>query len=200
MFIFGLFLLPLFLGVWVIGFNLVRSIQVTEVCRDAGHMYSRGADFSSSGYRAVLGRLATGLNLDVVGTSGNGVLILSTITKVSSDDCTYSGLTSTSGGTCTNYEAVVFMNQIVVGNPNVKGSSQIGLVNPSWLDSKGDLLATGTNGYLVNTTLQVASPPAGLTLADGEVAYVAEMWYRQPSQANWSGQVVTPVIGARSIF
>jgi hypothetical protein len=35
-----LFWAMLLMGVSVIGLNLVRSLQVTEVCRDAGHLYA----------------------------------------------------------------------------------------------------------------------------------------------------------------
>src|SRR5207248_9682154 len=38
----SLLLFPLMMGVVIIGLNLGRSIQVAQVCRDAGSMYVRG--------------------------------------------------------------------------------------------------------------------------------------------------------------
>ena len=43
----ALVMVPLLLGTMVVGFNLIRSIQVNQINRDAGHMYARGVDFSS---------------------------------------------------------------------------------------------------------------------------------------------------------
>jgi len=37
------------LGVVVVGIDLGRADQVTEICRDADAMYVRGIDFSQSG-------------------------------------------------------------------------------------------------------------------------------------------------------
>src|SRR5579875_3756617 len=73
-FCFALFWVPLFLGSIVIGFNLIRAVQVTQVCRDAGHMYAGGIDFSQSTYQNLFVSLAIGLNMSTNG--GNGVEIL----------------------------------------------------------------------------------------------------------------------------
>src|SRR5437764_678328 len=91
---FGLFWLPLFFGTWIIGFNIIRTMQVTQVCRDAAHMYAyNGIDFSQSAAQTMLVSMAPGLSLNVNGT-GNGVVILSTITYVTQSDCTASNISS----------------------------------------------------------------------------------------------------------
>src|SRR5690349_11516666 len=81
---FSLFWLPLFFGTLVIGFSLIRGVQVTQICRDAGHMYSYGIDFSQQSYRNLLAGIAQGYNLT---SSGNGVVVLSTVTYITSTDC-----------------------------------------------------------------------------------------------------------------
>src|SRR5271157_1627208 len=75
----ALVLVPLLLGTMVVGFNLIRSIQVNQVNRDAGHMYARGVDFSSDSTgladRAIIFQMAP--KLTVTTSSGVEVMILS---------------------------------------------------------------------------------------------------------------------------
>ncbi len=113
---FALFWVPLFLGTLVIGFNVIRAIQVTQVCRDAGHMYSYGMDFSQSAYQNLLVSLAPGLNMTVSG--GKGVVILSTVTYVDQTDCTAGGYPH-----CANLNQTVFTRRIVIGNSGLYSSA-----------------------------------------------------------------------------
>ncbi|MGD0578520.1 MAG: hypothetical protein ABSC08_06290, partial [Bryobacteraceae bacterium] len=73
----ALVMVPLLLGTMVVGFNLIRSIQVNQVNRDAGHMYARGVDFSSDTNglvdRSILYQMAP--KLQVTTSSGVEVLI-----------------------------------------------------------------------------------------------------------------------------
>ena len=41
----GLLIVPIFLGLIVTGLSLVLANQVTEICRDTGHMFAYGVDF-----------------------------------------------------------------------------------------------------------------------------------------------------------
>ncbi|HSW49962.1 MAG TPA: TadE/TadG family type IV pilus assembly protein, partial [Bryobacteraceae bacterium] len=86
------FLLPLLFGTVVMGLNLNRSIQVTQVSRDAGHMYSRSVDFSDPANQAIIVRLAQGLGIQAAG--GGGVVILSTVTYIGTAQCAAGGLSS----------------------------------------------------------------------------------------------------------
>src|ERR1700676_2106939 len=70
-----LFWVPLLIGTFSVGFKLVRADQVQEICRDVGHMYAYGVDFTQSGNQAIAVRLAQGLNMTTTG--GQGVIILS---------------------------------------------------------------------------------------------------------------------------
>src|SRR5947209_17976176 len=75
-----LFWTPLFIGTYQIGFNLIRAVQVTQICRDAGHMYSMGTDFTQSANQNLLSSLIPAI-MDPT-SSGNTVIYLSTVTYV----------------------------------------------------------------------------------------------------------------------
>ena len=87
-----LILMPLLMGTSVVGINLLRAMQVTQFCRDAGHMFAYGVDFSQAGNQTLLTHLAQGLNMQASG--GNGVVIFSTVTFVGPNDCTGAGLSA----------------------------------------------------------------------------------------------------------
>ena len=65
------------MGLTAVGLNLIRALQVEEICRDAGRLYSAGLDFTQTGNQNLLLLLATGQN--VTTTGGNGVFVFSTV-------------------------------------------------------------------------------------------------------------------------
>ena len=67
------FLIPLLMGSVVIGMDLIYAVQVTEVCRDAAHMYSYGIDFSQTGNQNELLKIAQGLNMTATGGNCCGI-------------------------------------------------------------------------------------------------------------------------------
>ena len=64
-------LMPTFLGAFIVGMNLIRSIQCNQMCRDLTDMYIHGADFSTYSMQQMAQRLAQGLNLQI-GSSFSG--------------------------------------------------------------------------------------------------------------------------------
>jgi hypothetical protein len=171
----GLFWLPLFFGTWIIGFNIIRTMQVTQVCRDAAHMYAyNGIDFSQSAAQTMLVSMAPGLSLNVNGT-GNGVVILSTITYVTQSDCAASNISSSN---CNNANQNVFTRRIVIGNTSIH-SSVFGTPGSSIVDSTGSISAAN---YLTNISARATSftGTTSISLASGQFAYVAEMWVNSP--------------------
>ena len=58
-------LVPMFVGAFVVGMNLIRSIQTNQVCRDLDSMYIHGGDFSTYPLQQEAQRLAQGLNLQI---------------------------------------------------------------------------------------------------------------------------------------
>lgn len=185
-----LFWIPLFLGMVVIGFNLIRAVQVTQVCRDAGHMYANGIDFSQSTYQNLLVDLAIGLNMTTTG--GNGVVILSTVMYVNSAACTAGGYTTSN---CTNLNYIVFTRRLVVGNSSLH-SSNLGNPNSTEMDSSGNV---SVSGYLTDTTNRVANFSNIIPLTSGQFAYVSEMFVSSPD-TTWYTVLSTPQIAARSVF
>jgi len=180
-------LLPLLFGTVVVGLNLGRSIQVTQVSRDAGHMYSRDVDFSLAANRNLIVRLAQGL--DIRATGGSGVLILSTITFIGQAQCDAAGL---SGSDCANRDYPVITNRIVIGNPTAR-SSAFGTPNPELLSSSGNVA-----NYMTNTSARADGFGAVLALQPGEVAYVSEA-FAASSNYNMPGYQTTGVY-CRTIF
>lgn len=157
-------LLFMLLGVSVVGFNLGRNIQVSQICRDAGSMYVRGVDFSKDSNKDILVRLSNPMGLQKTG--GNGVVYLSKITYISQSRCTALGLNP-----C-NANQHVIMQRLVIGNTSLK-SSEIGTPNSNLIDSKGLV----TDYYREPSA--VANVPF-ISLADGEFAYIAETYFPSP--------------------
>src|SRR5689334_7847611 len=108
-----LVLMPLLMGLSVIGINLLRAIQVNQFCRDIAHMFAYGVDFSPSGNQTLLVNLSQGLNVQTSG--GNGVVILSIITYVADTDCKAAGLQANTTS-CPNLNQAVVVRRIVVGD------------------------------------------------------------------------------------
>src|ERR1700722_18270886 len=73
------------MGLSVVGLNLIRALVVEQICRDSGHLYSQGLDFTQAGNQNLLMMLCTGLN--VTATGGNGVLLFSTVEYIDSPQC-----------------------------------------------------------------------------------------------------------------
>ena len=67
----SLFWVPLLTGTLVIGTNVIKANQVVHFCRDIGHMWAYGVDFSQASGQAILTQITQGLNFNTSGT-GNG--------------------------------------------------------------------------------------------------------------------------------
>ena len=188
----GLFLVPLLLGTIVIGQNLIREIEVTQVCRDSAHMYSYGIDFSQSQNQNLLVNLAQGVNLQVTG--GNDVVTFSTITFVGPNDCTAGGY-QPNASSCANMNQTVITRRIVVGNSSLQPSA-FGTPNPSLMDSSGNI---STAGYLNDTSTRATNFSSLIPLASGQFAYVSEMYVSTPG-ASWWTYLGNTAVSARFIF
>ena len=178
----GLFWIPLFLGAAQFGFHLIQAVQVTQVCRDSGHMYAYGIDFSQSSNQYLLASFAPALNVDPTGAGGSTVVILSTVNYIGTADCQGGGYSST----CPNYSQLVFTNRIVIGNPAIHTSA---FGTPVGMSSDGSVPQGNqtTSGYLNSASDLVTGFP-NITLSTGstgqQTAYIAEI-YSQSSTLNW---------------
>jgi hypothetical protein len=171
-------LVPLILGLLSIGFALSRSLQVAQITRDVGRMVVRGVDFSEqanqdfltgSTSRPTLPALARGLGMEgnggnaTGGTTGQGVMILSTYTRVATTcHCNNSGL-------------IVLVRRIVIGNKGLftsaYGSPASNIVNAQ----------TGVIGdYSNQTSARAANFSNIINLGSEDLAYLVESKFNYP--------------------
>jgi Flp pilus assembly pilin Flp len=118
------FLAPLMLGLFSIGMNLTRNMQVTQVSRSTGLMYVRQLDFSVLQNQRMIVRLTEGLGMKLNDNydpdpNGRGVVIVSQVTIPSDSDCTGAGLI---GGACTNRGVPVIIHRFRFGNTALRTS------------------------------------------------------------------------------
>lgn len=170
----SLFLVPLIIGVFTYGFAIIQSVEAVELTSDVGHMYSEGVDFSTQADQNLLATsLAQGLNIvansgNVTGgSSGNGVVVLSTLTYLTNASC----------NNCSNAGHVVVMNRIVIGNNSIF-TTVYGNPNPTLITSDGDV----TN-YETDPTAQADAFSNLMTLNAGQIAYMAESYVTAPQLA-----------------
>ena len=169
------FLVPLIVGTFTYGFALIRAAQGVQLTRDVGHMYARGVDFSKQANQNLLtASLAQGLNMTANsgnvtgGTTGYGVVVLSTFTRIGAQ-CP----------TCNNTGHVVLMNRIVIGNKSngfttLYGSPNSGLINTM----SGDV-----SNYSSDASARADAFTNLMAMNDGEIAYMAESYFTAPDLA-----------------
>jgi hypothetical protein len=203
--------IPLLMGSFVTGMNLIRSIQANHVARDLANMYILGADFSSYPLQQLADRLAGGLDLQIgssfsgntnsnTGNGGRGMVWVSKIMWVGAT--TDPNCQAVGGANCTNHDSFVFTERIRFGNGGSLASER-----PS---SLGDPSATmSVYGVVQNpiTTAGAKLPGSGQTdmqalwqvsgggrtpLVDGQSVYVVETYFKSPdlSLGSFPGQGV----------
>jgi hypothetical protein len=190
---FALFWTPLFLGTYQIGFSLMREVQVTQVCRDAGHMYSQGTDFTLASSKQLLTQLAPAYF--TMTSTGNTVLYFSTIMYVDDSSCP-NGLQPDSTN-CPNYHKVVFTSQIPIGNTSLRKSNFGGANAPGAVDASFKVLHPLTDPNAVATGFSSAMLTTGASASNK--ASMSEMYVQSTDLSVWSF-LGTPGEYARSIF
>jgi hypothetical protein len=207
---------PMFLGMFVIGMNLIMSIQANNMVRNLGNLYIHGADFSTYPYQQLAQRMGTGLNLQMpsfsgslqsnTGASGDGIIWITQAMYVGATtdpNCVAAG-----AGNCTNHDSFVFMQRVVFGNGNLSSQHASSLGNPSGatLSSQGSVSNPVTD---VKAKLPVAGQSAMVALwqttangqaplTDGQVFYAAEGFFQTPSLS--LGSNVSQGVSVRSFF
>lgn len=173
----SLFLVPLIIGTFTYGFAVIRAVEAVQLTRDVGHMYSRGVDFSVQGNQNLLATsLAQGLSLvansgNVTGgSSGNGVVVLSTLTYLTAATC----------NSCNNAGHVVVMNRIVIGNNSIFTTSY-GNPTPSLITTNGDVQNYDSDASARADAFNNLMPTTSMT--GGEIAYLAESYVTAPDLA-----------------
>jgi len=166
-------LFPLMLGVVSLGVNLGHTTQTIQICRDAGHMYAKGVDFSQPNNQQVIVNIAQPMGMTSA-TAGAGVVILSEIMQVYQDECTAAGFS----GACPNLGQNVVINRLVIGNSAY--TSHYATPSSSLMDSQGNI-GTGsssTPGYMTDSSVVVSN--LGTTLSEGQIVYLSEAYFSTP--------------------
>ncbi len=196
-------LVPIFMGSFIVGMNLIRSIQCNQVCRDLDDMYIHGGDFSTYGLQQEAQRLAQGLNLQVSGfagdsagheqsNTGNSGYGLVTVTRVmwiggpSSGSCS-----SVLPAACTNQDSFVFVQQIQFGNGTLANSNTVtmgqcpaavlnstGIVDVNYVTDARAAIPSG--GQTALQALWQSNSGGTTALTDQQVSYVVETYFQSP--------------------
>jgi hypothetical protein len=197
----AILLVPMFLGTFVTGMNLIRSIQVNQVCRDLTDMYIHGADFSTYSMQQEAQRLAQGLGLTIgssfsgneqanTSNSGNGIVTVTEIMYVG--PTTASNCTAVGASNCTNHDSFVYLQQIQFGNGTLSNASTVTLGVPSGVTYSSDGTGMVTNPVTDSHAKLATTPQAAMValwqttnngqqaLTDGEVAYIVECYFQSP--------------------
>jgi hypothetical protein len=195
--------MPMFLGAFVVGMNLIRSIQANQVCRDLDSMFIHGGDFSTYAMQQEAQRLAQGLNLQIgasypgnaqanTGNSGNGIVTVTQIMYIGSTTST--SCVAVGASNCLNHDSFVYTQQIQFGNgglanPNTVtvGTCPMAIVNSSGIvqnyitDSRAALAGGAQSNMksLWQTSGLVTSGTAS-ALTDQQVVYVVEGYFQSP--------------------
>jgi len=185
-------LVPLMLGTVNVGLTLGRSIQTTQVSRDAGHMFVRQVDFSQPPNQQIIVRISEGLNLKLDGT-GDGVVILTKILHIGNTECNSTNL---NGAPCSNLGKSVVTQRLVIGNRNLRQSDIATPPDNLIIQPSGNIAPTD---YLTKPETVANGLPGVLNLQPSEMAYIAESFFAAPA---WSFPGSYPHTGtyARSIF
>ena len=198
----AIFFVPIFLGTFVVGMNLIRSIQCNQVIRDLDDMYIHGADFSTQPMQQEAQRLAQGLNLQISGfsgdsagheqanttNSGNGLITVTEIMWIGST--TSPNCVAVGASNCTNANSFVYLQQIQFGNGNLANSSTVTLGTPSGATINDSGMVSN---YVTDSHARLASGPQAAmqsmwqttnngqaALADGQVVYIVEGYFQSP--------------------
>ncbi len=191
------FLTPLLLGLFSIGMNLTRNMQVTQVSRSTGLMFVRQIDFSILQNQRLIVRLTEGLGMKLdtnynPDPNGRGVVIVSQVTIPSDTDCTGAGLTL---GACTNRGIPVITYRYRFGNTTLR-TSDFGQPSGTLIAADGSV---AVNDYLTNAALQATNFGSVITLNADEIAYITEVYFSSPDY-DLPGWMSNTGVYSRSIY
>ena len=159
---------PLLLGVGAIGIRLGRTLQATQLTRDVAHMYAWGTDFSLAGTQAIARTLSQDFNLT---STGESVLLFSTVYVVQQIDCTAAGL-----HTCPNLNLAVFTQRVALGNTTLR-TSKFGTPPANYVGSGGNIAPAD---YCQQASLVATGFSSVLALGAGQYSTVVEGYFAMP--------------------
>jgi len=160
----AIFLVPLFIGVFLVNSSASQSDQANQVSRDIASMYAQGVDFSTVANRNIARRVAEGMGMDI--GRGKGVVILSKIRVVNDADCA-----TDAARDCANQGRAVITQRYVIGNSGL-GNSSFG--TPQNVDRQSG----NVHNWFTDATARAQDFP--LNLKPGESTYAAECYLTLP--------------------
>ncbi len=195
----AILLVPLLTGSFVVGMNLIRSIQCNQVCRDLTDMFIHGGDFSTYQYQQLAQKLAQGLNLQIgssftgneqsnTGNTGNGLVTVTEIMYVGPTTGSQCGFVGASN--CTNHDSFVYLSQVQFGNGTLSNSNTVTLGTcPSGIMNSAGIVQNpvtnsqaklGTTAETAMTNLWQVTTNGSTPLTDGQVVYIVETYFQSP--------------------
>jgi len=192
-------LVPTLLGAFIVGMNLIRSIQCNQVCRDLDNMYIHGGDFSTYPLQQEAQRLAQGLNLQIgssfagnqqsnVANAGNGLVTVTQVMWIG--PVTAANCTAVGASKCTNANSFVYTQQMQFGNGTLSSATSVslGTCPAAILNTSGV-----AQNYITDSRAQIVGAAQsnlqsiwqmnnGVTtaLSDGQVIYIVETYFQSP--------------------
>jgi len=196
---------PLLLWMFVMGMNMVVSIQANTLARDMDNMYIHGTDFSTYGAQQLAQLVATGLDLEFpvfgttsgvtnlnqaknVGSSGNGIIWVTQLMYVGAT--TDPLCTAVGAANCTNHDSFVYTQQIEFGNSTLtsqkdttvgyytgSGQTSSGVISAPLTDASAKLASTNQTAM---TSLWQTSSNGQASLIDGQTVYIVEAFFQTP--------------------
>jgi len=193
------FMLMMTLGTFVIGSMLDRHLVITQVVRNAGNMYARGVDFSSTQNKNFI--ISAGAGLDMQLDGGSTAVYLSTLTRIPEDaQCG----TSSSPRNCANNGMVVIRERYKIGlTTGSDMASRMG--SPSlFLDASGNASDEGVHAnHFDLSDARATGAPTSITgsggLVENELIYVIEVIH-QPVNLSFPGIFAPDLIYSAGYF
>lgn len=197
----ALLFIPLMMGSFVTGMNVIRAIQANHITRDMANMYIHGADFSDRAMQTLAKKLATGLDLQVgtgtgnaadnLGNAGRGVVWVSKLMWIGTT--AQSSCQAVLPAACTNTNKFVFLEHIRFGNGTLETTDRDASVGHPGAarDSFGritvDVVKTANAAVpephqtKLYNLWQVTNATTNRTaLADGQIIYLVEGYFQSP--------------------
>jgi hypothetical protein len=202
----GWVLVLMLAGTFDVGMALIRSLQASELVREANILQvddvvapTDSVDLSLESTQAVLLRTAPSLGLAMPGTydpnpNGNGVVILSKILNVGPIECSTGIGTGFDGttNTCPNLGSYVIARRIVIGNAS-QGTSIYG--NPSDTpNASGNLTAAQICLNTGNVIITALPPTVESSVPEDSFAIVSELF------VNMTNMSLFKIVTANNIY
>ncbi|WP_162180010.1 TadE/TadG family type IV pilus assembly protein [Bryobacter aggregatus] len=199
------FLMILLAGTFTIGMSLNRSIQASNLCRNANVLIVRGVNLMTPENQNMLIRSASGMGFNLAGTNlpdpnGKGAVYVTKVVRVGSNEC-YAGISTWNGNasTCANFDEYVIAQRVKIANTS-RWSSALGSVSTQTL-SDGSLydsdIAINT-GVRASGFSKTTSGSGIIYLNQGEFAYICEV-FADVSELNMLPWLAAPSIAVRNV-